>query len=310
MAMPAIVAVWVNLHGSFFLGIVLLGLAWLEDRRRGDPHAPRIVFVTAASLLATLANPFGFKVWPYALGISSNSTITRFISEWQPPTIRDVAGAVFFLSVAAVVVLLARRDRPAPWPTLITLGLFILIGLYAIRGIFWWALVVPPLVAPLMAPARPRTRDRVPSRVNTAFATLVVLLAISFLPWWRAANPLHPSAAVDHAPIGITAALQRVLQPGDRMFNAQIWGSWFELAIPHDPVFVDSRIEVFSPPVWSQYQQISAGQQGWQGVLDRWHVDVVVASREQQAQLLPRIARDPGWRLAYQDPAGAVYVRS
>ena len=30
-AIPLIVLVWANIHGSFFLGPVVLGLAWLED---------------------------------------------------------------------------------------------------------------------------------------------------------------------------------------------------------------------------------------------------------------------------------------
>ena len=188
--------------------------------------------------------------------------------------------------------------------------MFALIGLYAVRGIFWWALIVPPLLVPLM-PASTGARREPRSPVNTVVALLVVILGISFLPWWRAANPLHPSrSAVDQAPMGLTTALGRVLRPGDRMFNAQIWGSWFELALPDDPVFVDARIEVFPSTIWMQYQQVSFGQEGWQRVLDRWGVDVVVASRDQQAQLFPRIVRDPGWRLVYEDPAGAIFVRS
>ena len=30
-AIPVIVLVWANIHGSFFLGPLVLGLAWLED---------------------------------------------------------------------------------------------------------------------------------------------------------------------------------------------------------------------------------------------------------------------------------------
>ena len=40
-AIPVIVAVWANLHGSFFLGPVVLGLAWLEDVADRAPRARR-----------------------------------------------------------------------------------------------------------------------------------------------------------------------------------------------------------------------------------------------------------------------------
>ncbi len=40
-AVPVIVAVWANLHGSFFLGPLVLGLAWLEDVHDRDPGARR-----------------------------------------------------------------------------------------------------------------------------------------------------------------------------------------------------------------------------------------------------------------------------
>ena len=38
---PPIVAVWANVHGSFFLAPVLLGLAWLEDSSAVPPSPAR-----------------------------------------------------------------------------------------------------------------------------------------------------------------------------------------------------------------------------------------------------------------------------
>ena len=38
---PVVVLVWANLHGSFFLGPVLIGLAWLQDLHDRDPGARR-----------------------------------------------------------------------------------------------------------------------------------------------------------------------------------------------------------------------------------------------------------------------------
>jgi hypothetical protein len=313
---PAIGAVWANVHGSFFLGPLLVGLAFLDDVRRKSRFSRQTFIVVLVSLAAATLNPFGLRVWSYAAGLSTNPVITKLITEWQPPELRDVPGAIFFLSALAVAGFLARRRGPTPLPALLSLAVFFLIGLVAVRGIFWWALVAPPIVAQLLTesrlesatPARPEALGR--SAPNAIILVVLIGLGVSFLPWWRSSNPLTPSPAlVGDAPAGISAELQRLMTPGERMFNPQRWGSWFEFALPRVPVAVDSRIELFSSPTWRAYQDVSTGRQGWQDILDRWDVRVLVAHRGQQSLLIPIIRRDPGWRLVYQDHDGLILVR-
>ena len=69
---PAIVVLWANLHGSFFLGPLVLGLAWLEDvhDKVAGPH--RTLLVAVVSAIAACLTPFGPMVWAYAIGLSTN----------------------------------------------------------------------------------------------------------------------------------------------------------------------------------------------------------------------------------------------
>jgi hypothetical protein len=318
-AVPVVVALWANVHGSFFLGPLLLGLAFLEDLSERSPRAKAVAGATVLAAAAAALNPFGLRVWSYAVGISTNSTITRFVSEWQPPNLRDVPGAVFFASVLAVAALLARRSRPTPWPSLLSLGVFFLLGLVAVRGIFWWAFLAPVVVAALTSgpggeerePAQSAASSEGNPRLNVAIALAIVVLGIAFLPWWRADNSLTGlQPLVDNAPNGITLELRRILRPGDRIFNPVPLGSWFELALPKNPIFFDPRIEVFPKAIPGQFLQISLGKQGWQQLLDRWHVKVVVADQGEQGRLIPLIRRDPGWKLVYEENARFIFVRS
>jgi hypothetical protein len=302
-------AMWANLHGSFFLAPLVLALAWLADQR--EPSRNRTLWVGLASAAAVTLNPFGLRVWSYAVDISSNDQITRFINEWQPPTVRDIAGAVFFLSALVVAAILARRAKPVPWSSLLTLGVFFAIGLFAVRGIFWWALITPPVLAEILSePQEVATPEERGSPVNTAIAAGLIVLAVAFLPWFRLEDAASGEGLLTDAPPGVTDALERTVEPGERVFNAQRWGSWLEFWFPENPVAVDSRIEVFPASVWRTYAAISLGQQGWQESLDDWAVDVVVAHREQQKELIPFIRDDPRWRLVYQDHEGLVFVRA
>jgi hypothetical protein len=305
-----VTAVWANLHGSFFLAPLLVALVWLRDLHDRSEASPRTLAIALVSALAAALNPFGFRVWSYVVGLSTNPAITRFISEWQPPTIRDGAGAAFFVSVAAVCALLVlRRDR-TPWPLLVMLGAFLLIGLEATRGIFWWALVVPPALVQVLPPERDVSLAT-PSALNAIIAGAVVALGVAFLPTWRAGSRQAPSPRlVSNAPVAMTRRLRLILRPGERFFDPVPWASWFELALPHNPVFIDPRIEIFPRAVLDQDLDVSAGRQDWETVLRRWRIDVVVADRGEQAQLIPIIERSPRWREVYQDGRGAIFVRA
>jgi len=54
---------------------------------------------------------------------------------------------------------------------------------------------------------------------------------------------------------------------------------------------------------------VSLARHGWQDVLDRWGIDVVVLARDQQRFAIPIVGADPGWRLAYQDADGLIFIR-
>ena len=153
-AIPFIVLAWANIHGSFFLGPAVLGLAWLEDLHDRVPRPHLALVVALASVAAACVTPFGPAVWVYALGLSTNGLVSARITEWQPTSLHDVPGLLFFGSVVAVIALMARRGTRTAWPTLAWLGFFFAIGVYAIRGVAWWPLGAAAAVAGVLITSR------------------------------------------------------------------------------------------------------------------------------------------------------------
>jgi hypothetical protein len=196
---------------------------------------------------------------------------------------------------------------------------FAALGLIAVRGVFWWMLVAPPALTSIVrertdggAAPRPERPGEDRSILNTTLAAafLALALLVPIIRWSNAGDLFHPSPGlVQDAPVRLTAAAELALSGGGRMFQAQRWGSWFELALPDHRTFVDSRVEVFPAETWQDYVEVSEGRQGWQRILDRWQIDAVVADRTEQAGLLPLIRVDRGWRLSYVDADGLVFVR-
>jgi hypothetical protein len=306
-----IVMVWANVHGSFFLGPVLIGLGWLQDLADRDPRARRTIVAAFSCAAATVVTPYGPRVWGYVVGLSTNPLVRELSDEWRIPGLDTYLGASFLLSAALVAAYLARRGEKTPWPALAWLGVFFVLGLTATRMAMWWAVATPVVLAGL-----PRTnlgradRPDPASPVNTAIALALVAIALAgFIRWIPFSGEKPPAKLVSFAPPGITAELEQTLQPGERWFNPQEWGSWFELALPSNPVFVDSRMEVIPDRVWDDYLDVLLARQGWQDVLDRWDIEVVVLARDQQRFAIPIVGGDPGWRLVYQDADGLIFIR-
>jgi hypothetical protein len=319
-AVPLIVLVWANIHGSFFLGPVVLGLAWLEDVHDGVPNRHRSLVLAGVSAAAALVNPFGVGVWAYAAGLSTNSFVTSRISEWQPTTLRTIPGILFFGSAALVTLLLARRGRATTWPTVVWIGVFFAIGAYAIRGVAWWPLGAAVAVAGILAAApvagpapsgaaeaavAPVRRAR-SSPINLVIVGLIVVACVALLPIWRPidARVGAPAGIVGDAPPGITAILRDLTRPGDRILNPQPWGSWFELALPETLVAIDSRIEVFPADVWTDYDVIRNGGPRWQETLARLDPRWIVATDDED-DFVSRL-QAAGWHDAYHDDDGTI----
>ena len=305
-----VAACWANVHGTFPLLFVLGGAALLEDvvTRGGRWRLLSAVGVTA--LAATLVNPHGGEIWAYVAGLTSNPFVTSSVDEWQRPSFSSWSGAAFLASIPLVVLAMARSRARAPWPLTLALGGFLLLGLMATRGILWWGLFAPVVLASGMAAAAV-TLPTARSLASTALAWTFVLLAAAglgrWLPW-RSAAPV-PSRLISAAPPGVTDALLRVLAPGDRIFNAQVWGSWFEYALPANPVAVDSRIELIPASVWEDYGRVSRADEGWREVLDAWDVRALAVSAVQQPHLLLRLEDDAVWMRVHGDADGAVFAR-
>jgi hypothetical protein len=310
-AVPLVVAAWANLHGSFPLGVALVLLAWLEARGEGAPRADRLLLVALGSALAACVNPLGPGAWAYAAGLTTNPGVTSRITEWQPTTLHDGQGLLFWASVAAVAVFLARRRAQTSWPALAGLGAFAALGAWAVRGLAWWPLAAAAIVGRLL-PAAQRDRPARATRLNTMLLAVIAIAGIVLLPAWRPNDPGldAPSGVVGNAPPGITAQLRTIGRPGDRLWNPQPWGSWFEFALPELQVATDARVELFPESIWQEYATVSDGGAGWSSILDGYGVTIVVATDPEDAGLLAALAADAGWRRAYADEDGTVWLRA
>lgn len=356
---PAMAALWANLHGSFPLVVVLVGLAWLDEvalmrvpTPAGHPRLPLprrllgstgVALIAAFSALATLLNPFGIDAWRYIENLARDPAITSEISEWRPPSPLDPAGFVFYLSLLVVVGVLVfrfRSDQGRPparfFAPIVTVVVFGVLGIATGRGLAWWAIAAPVAMVQLqpglrladlqgvrgLPPLRARTAREASasegrrSPLNAIIIGVLAVAAITLLPLWRPVGPAGvPVAVVSYAPQGIAHKLQALVRAGQlprgaRVWAPQTWGSFLEWAAPDVRVAVDSRIELFPPPVLQDADEIANRALGWLSTLQVRRVDALVLDANGPSHPLTDISTSPQWKQVYSDGDGSIWLRT
>jgi hypothetical protein len=148
LALPPLMAFWVNLHPGFVAGPLMLALwcggAMLEVFKNRDAkerlNAIRRVrcsgWALAACALATLVNPYFFHLDQHiASYLLSSSSITAHVAEWLPPDFRNPRLNWFevFLPVAGAAAVWHGTKRRFRW-CLLMLG-FLHLALVSVRNV-------------------------------------------------------------------------------------------------------------------------------------------------------------------------------
>ena len=336
---PPGMALWVNSHGTFPLGLFLIG-CWLADegwdalRSHGLAWQPlrralqTPLLVLVLSLAACALSPRGLGTFAYVSGMSSNPIIQNLVPEWAPPTFDTLMGQLFFggLLLSAAILALSPR-RPAP-SQLFTFLVFGALGLRTSRGVIWFGLTMAPVLAdhlhrlfdalrkrtfaaPKSSVSGPRSSVTAPQRaLNAALALLLLAGAAFSLPWFKELWPLPPEKAgliAAETPIAATEFLLRERPPGP-LFHAMAFGSYLIWAAPEYPTFVDGRIELFTAEIWQDYLHISAAAPGWEARLEQYGVRTLMLSPQEQPGLVRALRESGQWEGLYKDRISIVFA--
>ena len=91
--------IWANTHGSFVLGLAVLGATWVSLIIERDQRARVVGIVGVGAALVTLTNPFGLRLIGYVASAVTGSRL-ELIAEWAPP---DLAASMWWPFVVALV---------------------------------------------------------------------------------------------------------------------------------------------------------------------------------------------------------------
>lgn len=323
--LPAVTAVWSNLHGGWPVGFLFLAIAllccvlrWLGDRTNIEhlQRARLLALVGVASAVTVLINPNGVAVYAYPVQTLTSAAQQALIAEWQSPDFHLAAFRAFEMMLLLVVVGLAF-GRPSLFDVLVVVAGAVL-ALESVRHIALFVAGATPVLVTTWSDIWRRLEVRRslpvgPPRRWLSVVTLAVLALVAVAVGLRTADNLGRQSAliVQTVPVGAADWLAAHPEVGTRMFNEYTWGGYLADRFypnPNRRVFVFSEGVLMGDDLLFDYRQVAAVDPGWRDVLDRAGVDYVVF--DSGSSLDQVLAAQPSWCVAYRDATAVVYLRS
>ncbi len=307
--LPPIFCLWANLHIQLVYGLFVLGLAWVESlaARCGLPTDSRarplsMGLALAASALATLANPYGWRIYAVAYDLGTQAGALKVITELQSMPFRTLPNFIVLFFALASAAAIAWHRRFPPFETAL-LAFAAVVSFRSQRDV-WVMAVVGALVLASTLPGRERAALRLP-RFATALAAVAAALAL--LLGFPAMHIDNARLQIDLAKNLPVYAVQSVREKGyaGPLFNDYNWGGYLMWA-QQMPVSIDGRAAFYGD------RSIDRSIATWNAQPD-WASDAQLAAAglvigPVKAPLTQLLRLDPRFTLVYQDKLAAVFI--
>ena len=312
--LPPLFAIWINLHGSWVFGLVVLGIYIVSGLVQGrwstvvaECWAPaqlrKLIVASVASVAALFVNPYGYKlVWyPFDL-LSRQTAVRRDIIEWQSVDFHTLYGTLAMLMILSL--LAAAWFSPEPWELRdVLLVVFALwTSLTHVRFLVFAAIVLVPILAPRLRLFSPYDPEKDKPWLNLALVTVVAGII-----FWAYPNPSEIQSLIDaDFPRDALYFMQQKHITG-RLFNFYDFGGYIEWNAPTIKTFADGRADIFTyNGVLDDYLKINNIEQPFE-LLDRYKIDYVLFPVGKRLTYV--LDHSSGWKAIYSDRVVRLYER-
>jgi len=337
-------ALWTNLHGSFVLGVAMVGVygvgeliraALVErpERRASLQRAAGYGFLLGACAMATLVNPYGVRVHWHVLRYLNDSYIFNHITEFFSPNFHAPAARFFEVLLLAGVACAVWAVRQGRYAQALLVAGFAHAGLQSARHIPIYAIFAAPLIAAaatrLLAQAAATQRagwrrsllsgwerfgadvGAIDSRPRVyALSGLVVLTAMAVLWVPRPGGPPERQAQFSTRVFPVAAAdhLEKMRFAGN-VFSTDQWSGYLLYrAFPRIKVFMDGRSDYYGQKMGEEYLKLLGVHHTWQHTLDRYGVETALLPAD--SALAGALKESARWSVAYDDGVAILFHRT
>lgn len=338
--LPVAMALWANLHGGYFIGLVLIAVFLLSEWVLYGLHEPdavkkqkltRLTIWAMGAAVATLLSPESISYWWYPIKavflLGDLSGDAQAINEWQSPDFHVLINQFFLGLVACFIAVLIYSRKKADLTEVTVPMLFTIANFIAVRNLSLAVIVMMPFLGKFSAiVALPDSKGalaqslRKLSRQLTAEQQqsgawgglvnimLVVIVGITVFLIYPQHQKKIEALVEMYMPVKATNFLLREHIQGN-MFNAYQYGGYLVFRLyPAQKVFIYGRTDVFRQGFLREYSEIYQGKMGWKKYFDLYHIDYVLCDSD--AAIRQLLLTSGTFKRVYEDRFHSVLVRN
>jgi hypothetical protein len=326
--LPPIMLLWVNLHGGYLGGFILMG-AYLVGNLVDLWSAPsvtrpdyalklrQLALCIVACLALCLINPNGYRILLFPFRLVSDSFIMDHVSEFLSPDFHHWMPFKYLLLLLIMLFALSRKNLAATEIVLVLI--FTNMALYSARYIPLFAIIAAPILTGKADEARRliggkpaeffRKRSQIISGIDAQTAGI----------FWPVAALLTVALAIQsgrfpHAfdeKIKAVAACEFLMKEKvtGNMFNNDEFGDYLIYrGYPSYKVFFDGRSDMYGTALLKEYQKVAGFEPGWEEILDKYQVTWIFF--DSNSKFSRYLLKDDRWALIYSDKVADIFVRN
>lgn len=325
---PPLMLIWVNLHGGFITGFILLGIYFTgnliltistktENREEYRNKYRTLAFITLLCLAAILINPFGYHILLFPFNLVGNKYLMDHVQEFISPNFHEPLPFKYLLLLMIAVFAWSREKLNII--ELMLILFFTNMALYSARYIPLYALMTAPIILRhgdlILAGADNRlTRflkrkaDGIASADASARGYLWPVAGVIAVAVFAAKGTVDYGFDPKLKPVAAVEFLKKEPIKGN-MFNNDEFGDYIIYAAwPKYKVFFDGRSDMYGVERMKEYARISGFEPGWEKLLDKYRIDWVIY--DAKSPLSRFLLENNGWRLIYADKLAHIFVRN
>ena len=325
--LPPLMLLWVNLHGGYFFGLVLIMIYLVgnavcsiygspDQLERHRTKVKLLLLALVACVGICAINPSGFEILWFPIRVTSDRFLMDRVTEYISPNFHEILPFKYMLLAAIGLLAISRSSLNVIELTLIILLSYM--ALYSARHVSLFAVVA----APLLLRAGTSILDRIPepflrfyqtrkrnlSAIETniqgyLWPTISFVFVIGLVLTGSLRYQFDPKVF----PVMAVEFLKKETVAGN-MFNHDEFGDYIIFAAwPKYRVFMDGRTDMYGEKLGSAYLRVANVQPGWKDILRKYDISWIIF--DTHSALTAALRDQTDWQPIYSDQVATIFVK-